>query len=336
MTATQMQAWRLRHRPVGEVKDSDLELVSEPIPALTEGQVLTRVDYLSLDPTNRIWMSDQDQYMPPVALGEVMRGIITGTIVESRNPRMPVGARVIGVGGWADHWVSDGSGLSVVSDVPGLSVDQAFAVFSVAGPTAYFGLLEIGQPKAGETVVVSAAAGSVGSLVGQIAKLKGCRVVGIAGSDEKCRWIVDELGFDAAINYRSEDVGQRLDELCPNGIDVNFENVGGAIMEAVMRRMNDFSRMPLCGLISSYNDIDPAHGPATFPLILMRRIRVQGFIAYDFAADFPRCYADLGKWMAEGRVKVRTDVRHGLGNAVRELRALLTGDNTGKMLLKLD
>lgn len=336
MAATERRVWRLRHRPVGEIKDTDLELLTEAIPELTDGQLLIHVDYLSLDPTNRVWMSDVPQYMPPVALNEIMRGIITGIVVDSRNPDFKTGDRVAGLGGWSDYWISDGTYLSVMPETAGLSVDQAFGVYSLAGPTAYFGLLEIGQPKPGETVAVSAAAGSVGSLAGQIAKIKGCRVIGIAGSDEKCRWIVDELGFDAAINYKTENVGQRLDELCPNGIDINFENVGGEIMEAVMRRMTTFSRMPLCGLISTYNNVNPAPGPVTFPLILMQRIKVQGFIAYDFLEKFGQCYADLGQWMAEGTLKARTDVRPGFENAVRELRALLTGGNVGKMLLKLD
>ncbi len=332
---TTMRSWRLRHRPVGDIKDSDLELVSEPVPSLADGEFLVRTVYLSLDPTNRIWMSDMDQYMPPVEIGDIMRGGVAGVVVESRNPRFKVGDTVSGLGGWADYFVSDGSMLSPMPPAPGVPLAVQFGLFSLIGPTAYFGLLDIGQPKPGETVVVSAAAGAVGSLVGQIAKIKGCRVIGIAGSDGKCRWITEELGFDGAINYKRENVGARLDELCPNGIDVNFENVGGEIMEAVMQRMNNYSRMPLCGLISTYNDTEPAPGPRTWPLILMRRIKVQGFIVLDFLPRIAECIADLGKWLAQGRLKVRVDVRHGLENAIATVRELYSGGNTGKLLLQV-
>jgi NADPH-dependent curcumin reductase CurA len=327
--------WRLARRPVGDIADGDLRFVEEAIPELRDGEALVRVHYLSLDPTNRIWMSDMEQYMPPVGLGDPMRGGVVGRVVKSRKPGWNEGQLVAGLGEWADHLVTDGAGMAPMMEIPGISIPAAFGTFGVVGPTAYFGLLDIGQPKPGETLVVSAAAGGVGQIVGQIGKIKGCRVIGIAGGPEKCRYVVDELGFDAAIDYKSEDVGQTLDRLAPDGVDINFEQVGGAIMSAVVSRMKLFGRMPLCGMISGYNATDAQEEPGRWTLILMRRLKVQGFIVTDFAPRFMQCYQELAGWMLEGKVKTRQDIRRGLEHADSHVKLLYSGGNFGKLLVEV-
>ncbi len=329
------QVWRLQRRPRGDIADGDLEFVEETVPEIAEGQVHVRVLYLSLDPTNRIWMSDMEQYMPPVGLGEPMRGGIVGRVVKSRNPAFAEGELVAGLGAWTDLLVSDGAGLQHMPELPGISIPQAFGTFGVVGPTAYFGLLEIGQPKPGETLVVSAAAGGVGQIVGQIGKLKGCRVIGIAGGAEKCRYVVEELGFDAAIDYKAEDVGAALDRLAPEGVDINFEQVGGPIMSAVLGRMKLFGRVPLCGLISTYNATDLVEEPGRWTLILMRRLTIRGFIVTDFAPRMGECLQALAGWMLEGKVKTRQDIRPGLDRADEWVKLLYSGGNFGKLLVQV-
>ncbi|MFQ3666960.1 MAG: NADP-dependent oxidoreductase [Sphingomonadaceae bacterium] len=332
---TKRQVWRLAKRPVGDIADGDLRFEEEALPELADGQVLVGVNYLSLDPTNRIWMSDMEQYMPPVEIGEPMRGGVAGRVLASRNPAFREGQLVAGLGAWASHIVSDGTGLSVMPEIPGITLPQAFGTFGVVGPTAYFGLLDIGQPKPGETLVVSAAAGGVGQIVGQIGKLKGCRVIGIAGGPEKCRFVTDELGFDAAIDYKAEEVGAALDRLAPEGVDINFEQVGGPIMSAVVARMKLFGRMPLCGMISTYNATDAQEEPGRWTLILMRRLTIRGFIVTDFAARFPECFQNLASWMLEGKVKTRQDIRKGLERADEYVKLLYSGGNFGKLLVEV-
>ncbi|HRK71479.1 MAG TPA: NADP-dependent oxidoreductase [Micropepsaceae bacterium] len=331
--------WRLKTRPVGEIKPGDLELVESPKPVPGKGEILVRNIYLSLDPTNRIWMSDQEQYMPPVAIGDVMRGGTLGVVEQSNDPGFAVGDIVIpGMGGWQDYSIGSSSGpipSQKLPRIPGLPLTSFMSALGFTGATAYFGLLDIGQPKAGETIVVSAAAGAVGQIVGQIGKIKGCRVVGIAGSDDKCRYVVKELGFDACINYKTENVAKALKQHCPNGIDVNFENVGGAIMDAVIANMNLNGRVALCGLISSYNAKNPVPGPYSFPLILMKRLTVKGFIILDFLPRMSEFAMQMGQWMMEGKIKDRVDVADGLENAVTTLGRLFTGGNTGKLLVKI-
>jgi NADPH-dependent curcumin reductase len=330
------QVWRLMKRPVGDIAHGDLLYGAEPVPALNDGEYLLEVIYLSLDPTNRIWMSDREQYMPPVALGAVMRGGVVGRVVESRTPNVKVGDIRTGLGGFAKYIiVTKANPMSAMPHIPGVSLSTAFGSLFLTGPTAYFGLLDIGEPKPGETLVVSAAAGAVGSVVCQIGKIKGCRVIGIAGSQEKCDWLVQDIGIDGAINYKSEDVGERLDALCPEGIDINFEQVGGEIMEAVMARMNNHSRMPLCGMISEYNGTAPAPGPRAWPLILMHRIKVQGFIMTDYMPRFSEAATQLTQWMQQGKLKTKVDVRQGLETAIDSLRDLYTGTNNGKLLVQV-
>jgi NADPH-dependent curcumin reductase CurA len=327
--------WVLKNRPSGDIKDSDLELVSVTLPELAEGEVLVRNIYLSLDPTNRIWMSDIDQYMPPVEIGAVMRGGTIGVVEESKHQSYKPGDIVTPfLSGWQEYIVTPGTMVRRQPTIPGVPIT---ALMSVAGPTgwtAYFGMLEIGKPKAGETVVVSAAAGAVGSVAGQLAKMQGARVVGIAGGKEKCRWITEELGFDGAIDYKSEDVGKALDKLCPAGIDVNFENVGGEIMNAVMARMNNFSRMPVCGLISTYNS--KPYGPPNFQQILMHRINVRGFIVSDFLQHFGEATEKLIEWTMAGKLKYKVHVEPGgIEKAVSTVRLLFSGAHDGKLLQQL-
>ena len=329
------RVWRLRKRPVGEIGDEDLTLEQEVIPEPAANEFLVRVNYLSLDPTNRIWMSDMHQYMPPVDLDAPMRGIVCGTVLKSNHRDYPEGSVVSGLGTWADYQIGTPETLNPMGALEGVTTVDAFSTFAVVGPTAYFGLLDIGQPKAGETVVVSAAAGAVGSIVGQIAKIKGCRAVGLAGSPEKCNRLTEELGFDAAINYRTEDLPQALAAACPAGIDVYFDNVGGDILDACLELMNLGGRIPTCGLISRYNATDPVAGPYNYPMILMQRLRVEGFIVLDYADRYSEAISALGQWMAEGKLTVRTEVVDGLENAVQTVRKLYTGANTGKLMIRV-
>ena len=329
------RVWRLRKRPVGDITDDVLSLEDEPIPEPGDKEFLFRLNYLSLDPTNRIWMSDMDQYMPPVDLDAPMRGVVCGTVLKSNHPDYAEGAIVSGLGAWADYQIGTPQTLNLMGEIGPVAIVDAFSTFAVVGPTAYFGLLDIGVPKEGETVVVSAAAGAVGSIVGQIAKIKGCRVVGLAGTAEKCSWITDDLGFDVAINYRTEDVPQALAAACPDGIDVYFDNVGGATLDACLKLMNLNGRIPTCGLISQYNATAPVAGPYNYPMILMQRLRVEGFIVLDYGERYPEAIGALGQWMAEGKIKVRTEIVDGLENALQTVKKLYTGANTGKLMIRV-
>ena len=254
---------------------------------------------------------------------------------QSRNPKFIEGAYVQGLLGWQDYAVSDGTGLTLLPATPGLPLTAFFGLFGHIGLTAYFGLLDIGQPKPGETLVVSAAAGAVGSLVGQIGKIKGCRVVGLAGSDEKCRWIVNDLGFDSAINYKSEPVAEALRKHCPDGININFENVGGEILDAILTLINLRARIVLCGMIAQYNATEPVPGPYNFINILVRRARVEGFIVMDYMNRAGEAVAELSRWLAEGRIKYRIDEVEGLERAPEALNRLFDGQNIGKLVVKI-
>lgn len=329
------RVWRLRKRPVGAIADDVLSFAEEAIPEPGNGEFLVRLNYLSLDPTNRVWMSDMDQYMPPVELDDPMRGLVCGTVVKSANPDFAVGTVVSGLGTWADYQVGSPATLTPLGDTGPIAVIDAFSTLALVGPTAYFGLLDVGQPKSGETVVVSAAAGAVGSIVGQIAKITGCRVVGLAGTDDKCSWIKNDLGFDEAINYRHQNVPAALAAACPEGIDVYFDNVGGDILDACLKLMNLHGRIATCGLISQYNATEPVPGPANYPMILMQRLRVEGFIVLDYAERYPEAISALSQWLAQGKIKVRTQVVDGLENALKTLKTLYTGDNTGKLVIRV-
>ncbi len=333
---TTNQIWYLRKRPVGKIADGDLELVTEEMADLGPDMVRVRTIYLSLDPTNRIWMSDMDGYLPPVPIDDPMRGGGIGVVEESNFDAVPVGSLVnTGLSTWALYNDIPGGMANVLPAIPGVPLTAYMGPLGATGMTAYFGLTDIGKPKEGDTLVVSAAAGAVGSMVGQIGKIHGCHVVGIAGSDDKCQWLTEEAGFDAAINYKTDDVGAALDKHCPSGIDINFENVGGEIMDAVIARLNDFSRMPLCGLISTYNDKDGSPGPSNFANLLMRRTTLRGFIILDYFDRFPEGAQAMAGWLMEGRIKFETDVVQGIENAPASLDRLFTGANLGKLAVQL-
>jgi hypothetical protein len=330
------KVWILKRRPQGEVREGDLELVERPLAPLQDGEVRVQTIYLSLDPTNRIWMSDMKGYMPPVELGEPMRGGSIGIVRESRHEGFSQGDIVnTGLGAWSSYTTAHGQALNKLPQLPGVPLTAFMGPLGATGLTAYFGLMDIGKPKVGETLVVSAAAGAVGSMVGQIGKIHGCRVVGIAGDDDKCKWLTSVAGFDAAINYKKENVGKALDKHCPNGIDINFENVGGEIMDAVIARLNDFSRMPLCGLISSYNLTAPVPGPYHFSNLLMRRTLVKGFIVIDYFPRFAEGVQQMAMWLLEGKLKFETDIVKGIENAPASLSRLFEGKNLGKLVIEV-
>jgi len=331
---TNRNIWRLNARPTDHIRDGDLIYTTETVPSLAEGQFRLQTLYLSLDPTNRTWMGDQENYMPPVEIGAVMRGVVAGRVVESRKEGVHPGATYAWIGEWADSTVTDGGGLQQLPELPGIDLATTFGALSLVGPTAYFGLLDIGKPQPGETLVVSAAAGGVGQIVGQIGKIKGCRVIGIAGGKAKCDFIKNELRFDAAIDYKSEDVGDALDRLAPKGVDINFEQVGGTIMKAVMARMRRFGRVPVCGLISGYNG-EVVEAPTIGTTMFIRRLLVEGFIVTDYAPRFEEAHRELAGWLLAGTLKTRLDIRPGLENACDALKDLFTGDNFGKLLIEV-
>lgn len=335
MTARANRQWRLAARPQGLIRQSDFEWREVPVPALRDGEILVRNIYLSLDPANRGWINDRRTYVEPVAIGDVMRGGTIGIVEESRNPRFKEGALVQGAIGWQVYEVSDGTGSRPLAREAGLPLTAYLGLFSHIGMTAYFGLLEIGRPQAGETLVVSAAAGAVGSLVGQIGKLTGCRVVGIAGGEEKCRWITQDLGFDAAIDYKSERVSDSLARHCPNGVDIDFENVGGDILDAVLALINLKARIVVCGLISQYNATERVPGPYNFVNVLGQRARIEGFIVLDYLDRAAEAIAELGAWYKAGKLKYRVDVVDGLEQAPAAINRLFDGSNKGKLIVRV-
>jgi NADPH-dependent curcumin reductase CurA len=325
--------WYFNKRPQGLIEADTLTLREEPIPSLSQGEILIRSIYLSLDATNRVWLSDWDIYMDPVALGDPMRGFIVGEVIESKHATLRAGDLVSGLHTWSDFIVAHGDGFQAVQRVDGISVAEAFAMLTVAGPTAYVGLLDIGRPKSGETIVVTAAAGAVGAAVGQIAKMHGCRVVGLASGQDKRDWLTKELGFDAAIDYRGDDLVDRLRDACPDGIDVLFENVGGAVLDAGLTLMNNFGRVVICGLISTYNSSEPTPGPYMFRNLIMRRLRVEGFVILDYLHRYPEIYEKLIPWMRSGALKQRLHIVDGIENAAAALKLLYTGGNNGKLMV---
>lgn len=325
-------------RPQGAPAPQDFRLEETPVPAPAEGQVLLRTVYLSLDPYMRGRMSDRPSYAPPLALGELMVGGTVSRVVASRHPKFREGDLVSGTAGWQDYALSDGQDLTPLGDTGHPS--YALSVLGMPGFTAYHGLLNIGEPKPGETVVVASASGAVGAVVGQIAKLKGARAVGIAGGADKCRYVVEELGFDACLDRHDPRFAQQLAAACPNGVDVYFENVGGAVFDAVLPLLNIGARVPVCGIVAHYNDKELPPGPNRLPLLmntlLYKRIRAQGFIILDHYADgFAPFYRDMSAWVAEGKVKLREDIVDGLENAPAALIGLLEGNNFGKVVVRV-
>jgi NADPH-dependent curcumin reductase len=328
----------LARRPIGKPSEADFTFSAAELEDPQPGQMLLRTLWLSLDPYMRGRMSDRKSYAAPVAIGDVMVGGTVSEVITSNLEGFTPGDIVEGRTGWQEYALSDGAGLRKVEPALG-PISTALGVLGMPGMTAYFGLFNIGKPKPGETVVVSAAAGAVGAIVGQLAKIKGCRVVGIAGAPEKCAYVVNELGFDECVSHRESDLAQRLEKACPKGIDVYFENVGGRVFEAVLPCLNDFARVPVCGLIAHYNDTDLASEPNQVPLlmraILTRRLTVRGFIRGDFLDQQAAFFEDMSRWIRENRIKYREDIVQGLENAPRAFLKLFRGENFGKLLVKV-
>ncbi|HPE01407.1 MAG TPA: NADP-dependent oxidoreductase [Burkholderiaceae bacterium] len=332
--STQNRQFRLARRPTGLPVREDWNLTTEPVPAPAEGQFVVKVDYISLDPAMRGWMNEGKSYIPPVGLGEVMRAGAAGTVTESRHPGFKAGDAVSGGFGVQEYAVSDGKGVVKV-DTRLAPLPVYLGTLGMPGMTAYFGLLEIGKPQAGQTVVVSGAAGAVGTVVGQIAKIKGCRVVGIAGGRDKCDWLVNELGFDAAIDYKSEDVRKALKAAAPAGIDVYFDNVGGDILDAALANLARGARIVICGAISQYNNTTPVKGPSNYLALLVNRASMTGMVVFDYADRYAVAAREMAGWMVEGKLKARSDVVEGFETFPETLLKLFKGENTGKLVLKV-
>lgn len=335
MTAQTNRQFLLAKRPVGAATRDTFTYQEVPVGTPQEGQVLVRNEYLSLDPAMRGWMNEGKSYIPPVGLGEVMRALGVGKVIASNNPKFAVGDYVNGALGVQDYFLGEPRGFYKVD--PKLApLPRYLSALGMTGMTAYFALLETGAPKAGETVVISGAAGAVGSIAGQIAKLKGCRVVGIAGGADKCKFLVDELGFDAAIDYKSEDVPAALKRECPKGVDVYFDNVGGDILDAVLSRLALKARVVICGAISQYNNKEAVKGPANYLSLLVNRARMEGFVVMDHVAGFAAAGQEMAGWMAQGKLKSKEDIVEGLETFPETLMKLFNGENFGKLVLKVN
>jgi NADPH-dependent curcumin reductase len=334
MTQLVNRQWRLIQRPSGMVTEADFAPHEEPVRHPDAGEILVRTLYVSFDPAMRAFLNDRPSYVPPQPVGEVMRAGAIGQVVESRADGFSPGELVSGGFGWQDYaTIAAARGVMKLSSQ--YQPTDYMSVLGGTGLTAYFGLLEVGQLKAGETVVISGAAGATGSTAVQIAHIIGCRTIAIAGGPDKCRWTVDALGADAAIDYKSEDVARRLAELCPDGIDLYFDNVGGSILEAAIGRMKRHGRIALCGMISTYNDAVPTPGPSNLFELIARCVRMEGFLAFDFADRFADARQTLGGWLDEGKLKAFVDLQEGFENIPKTFLRIFTGKNVGKQLLKI-
>ncbi len=327
----------LRQRPEGRIDDGTFELLEQELPAIGDGEALVRTEWISLDPTNRGWINDQPGYLPPVAIGETMRGLGLGRVVESKHPDYEEGQLVQGLTGWTENFIaSDAAPLQRVPEIEGVSPSLYLGALGMTGLTAWVGMKEIGKPKEGETVVVSAAAGAVGSVAGQLAKRDGARVVGIAGGAEKGSILTGKLGFDAAVDHRAEDWREQLKAATPDGIDVDFENVGGEIMDAIFNRLNLHARIALCGLISGYNDSAAASGPReTFGNLLVKRATLQGFIILDHFGKLAEVSAQLAEWIADGSLEPLETVVEGFEQLPSAINMLFDGANVGKLVVRV-
>jgi NADPH-dependent curcumin reductase CurA len=327
---------RLSKRPVGDPAPSDFEVVEEELPSPAEGEALVKVQHISLDPAMRGWMSDAPSYLPPVGLGEVMRAGTAGVVVESNSDRLAAGDEVVGILGVQEHGVASAKALTKV-DTSLAPLATYLGALGMPGLTAYFGLTEVGNLQEGDTVVISGAAGAVGSVAGQIAKAMGAgKVIGIAGSEDKCRWLTEHLGFDEAIDYKSENVGKRLHELAPGGINVYFDNVGGDILDAALANLAWGARVVICGAISQYNATDGMRGPKNYMMLLVKRSRMQGFLVFDYADKYGEALQRMGGWLNEGKLKAREEIVEGsIEDFQPTLMKLFRGENTGKLLLQI-
>jgi NADPH-dependent curcumin reductase CurA len=326
---------RLAARPVGLPQASDWSYVEEPAPEPGDGEFRVQVEYLSLDPAMRAWMNPGRSYVPPVEIGEVMRAAGIGRVIDSRHPDYDVGEQVYGVFGVQRYAISDGSGVTRV-DTTLAPAPVHLGVLGISGLTAYFGLLDIGKPEPGQTVVVSGAAGSVGNIVGQIARIKGCRAIGIAGGPDKCRWLVEELGFDAAIDYKAGELRSQLKASAPDGVDVFFDNVGGEVLDQVLRRLARGARVVISGAVSQYNATEAPRGPANYMQLLVTRSSMTGFVIFDYADRFGEGVAQLAQWLQAGELRSREDIVQGdIDQFPDVLLRLFRGENTGKLVLAL-
>lgn len=333
MTAVNTQC-RLVTRPVDLPKASDWTIVEEPKPVAAEDEFVVEVDYLSIDPAMRTWMNAGRSYVPPVQIGEVMRALGIGRVVESRHSGFAVGDEVSGIFGVQRYALSNGADVNKI-DTTLAPATVHLGALGISGLTAYFGLLDIGKPEPGQTVLVSGAAGSVGSIVGQIARIKGCRAIGIAGGEEKCRWLVEEVGFDVAIDYKSADLRAELKTHAPDGVDVFFDNVGGATLEAALNRLAARARIVLCGAVSQYNETP--RGPANYMQLLVARASMTGFVIFDYADRYPEGVAHLAKWLNTGELRSHEQIEHGdIGDFPETLLKLFRGENTGKLILAVE
>ncbi len=324
---------KLAERPTGMPEPSTWSIEQHEVPELQEGEFLLRNLYISIDPAMRGWIRDVPSYLPPVGIGEVMRAGTVGEVVASKNEQFPVGTYLNGIGGVQEYVISNGKGFFPVQPI--VPLPMYLSVLGMTGFTAYFGLLRVGEPKEGDTVLVSGGAGAVGSIVGQIAKIKGCHVVGIAGGPEKCAFMKDELGFDAAIDYKSENLNEAIRKTCPNGVDVYFDNVGGETLNTALRYINMKARVVICGAISQYNNEKPAPGPSNYLNLLVKRARMEGFIVFDFAKDYMSAAQEMGKWLQEGKLKTKEHIEEGIERFPEVLLKLFTGENQGKLVLKV-
>ena len=316
------------------VTRDDFDYTEGPLPEIGDGEFLVEVLYLSLDPAMRGWMNDTRSYVPPVQIGEVMRALGAGRVLESKNPGFSEGDHVVGVFGVQEYAASDGQGVIKV-DPNLVPLPVYLGALGMPGMTAYFGLLDIGKPKEGDIVVVSGAAGAVGMVAGQIAKIKGCKVIGLAGGKEKCDWIVDELGFDVSIDYKSEDVRAAFKEHCPKGMNVYFDNVGGEILDLALGRLARHARIVICGAISQYNAEGKMRGPSNYMSLLVNRARMEGFVVFDYADRYMEAAMEMAGWMAEGKLKSREDIVEGFETFPETLLKLFKGENIGKLVLKV-
>jgi NADPH-dependent curcumin reductase CurA len=326
----------LAERPSGMVDERTVRVEQADVPEPGAGEALARVRFLSIDPTIRTWMDDAPGYLPPIAIDEVVRGAGIAEVVQSNSERYSPGDLLFGMTGWQDYVIADDGERAMQSLPPGVPPSIALGLFGVTGMTAYFGLLDVGRIQEGDVVVVSGAAGATGSTVGQIAKIKGAsKVIGIAGGQEKCGWIAEELGFDATIDYKGEDVSARLRELAPEGIDLYFDNVGGEILDACLAQLALRGRVVLCGAISSYNDRGAVRGPRNYSNLIVKRGRMEGFIILDYLERFPEAQAEMAGWLASGQVKAAEHIVEGLERAPEALNLLFTGGNTGKVIVQV-
>ena len=326
--------FELAARPVGLPKRSDWKYAEEPVRDLRDGELLVKLLYISLDPAMRGWINEGKSYVPPVAIGEVMRAGGLGRVVDSKNPAFASGDCVTGLLGVQEYAVSDGKNLMKI-DPKIAPLPVYLGALGMTGMTAYFGLLDVGQPKPGDTVVISAAAGATGMVAGQIAKIKGCHAIGIAGGPQKCEFVVKQLGFDAAVDYKSEDVRKALQQHCPKGIDIYFDNVGGDILDAALSQLARGARVLICGAISQYNNTTPIKGPSNYLSLLVNRATMKGFLVFDYASRYPEAAREMGGWYAAGKLKTREDIAEGFNNFPEVFLKLFKGENTGKLMLKV-